>query len=335
MALRFRRSIKIAPGVKMNVGKRGINSFSVGRFTFGRRGLYFNFGIPGTGLSYRTKLFGGKKKTAAATSKPLSATEFGLALHEDGTLIGLDPAGKPLSKPALQTVKRENKADILAWLAEQQSDYNAEIEALLTLHLTTPPPTNNPLHLEYENAVQKWEAINPNLDETHHHEILTAILSGVISEIDWPRETVASFDLVGDTVWLDVDLPEIEDLPTQEAQVNKTKLTLTLKDLSQREQRRNYLQHIHTIGFRLIGDIFAHLPPAAAVVFSGYSQRLNKKTAHTETDYLYSVCVTRTEWEQINFDNLDQLDIVACFEQFKLRRKTTKTGIITPITPFE
>ena len=163
---------------------------------------------------------------------------------------------------------------------------------------------------------------------------LASILPGIISEIEWPRETIASFDLAGDTVWLDVDLPEIEDLPTQKAVINKTKLAMTLKELSQREQRLNYLEHIHAIGFRLIGDIFAHLPTVTAVVFSGYSQRINKKNAHTETDYLYSVCVPREDWAKINFDNLEQLDLVACFEQFRLRRKTSKTGIITPIDPF-
>jgi len=31
---------------------------------------------------------------------------------------------------------------------------------------------------------------------------------------------------------------------------------------------------------------------------------------------------------------LEAIDIVMCFEEFELRRKATKTGIITPIEPF-
>ena len=177
MALRFRRSIKIAPGVKMNVGKRGINSLTVGRFSLGRRGLHFNFGIPGTGLSYRTKLFGGKQKKSRSAKPTLAATDFGLALHDDGSLLGLDQTGNRLSEATLQTVKKENKADILAWLAEQQANYNSETEALLTLHLTTPPPTNTTLHLEYENAVKEWESVPSPEANTHQDEIFGVYLA--------------------------------------------------------------------------------------------------------------------------------------------------------------
>ncbi len=53
--LRFRRTIKIAPGVRLNIGKTGVST-SVGvrgaNVTFGRRGTTSTVGIPGTGLSY-------------------------------------------------------------------------------------------------------------------------------------------------------------------------------------------------------------------------------------------------------------------------------------------
>lgn len=59
MTIRFRRSITIFPGVRLNIGKGGI-SFSCGSrgatVTVGSQGAHANVGIPGTGLSYRTKL---------------------------------------------------------------------------------------------------------------------------------------------------------------------------------------------------------------------------------------------------------------------------------------
>ncbi|GMV04525.1 MAG: hypothetical protein AMXMBFR53_08050 [Gemmatimonadota bacterium] len=59
MPIRFRRSITIFPGVRLNIGKRGL-SFSLGprgaSVTVGNQGTHVNVGIPGTGLSYRTKL---------------------------------------------------------------------------------------------------------------------------------------------------------------------------------------------------------------------------------------------------------------------------------------
>lgn len=77
------------------------------------------------------------------------------------------------------------------------------------------------------------------------------------------------------------------------------------------------------------------MPTASQVIFSGYSQRVSRKTGYVEDEYLYSVRVTHEAWEHINFDNLEALDIVECFEQFELRRKVTKTGVISPIEPFE
>jgi hypothetical protein len=59
MGFRFRRSVKILPGVKLNFGKRGMSA-TVGRrgatLNLGRRGAHANAGLPGTGLSYRERL---------------------------------------------------------------------------------------------------------------------------------------------------------------------------------------------------------------------------------------------------------------------------------------
>ena len=53
MSLRFRRSIRIAPGVRLNLGLHGAG-VSIGPRGFhvgmNRRGMYTSAGIPGTGL---------------------------------------------------------------------------------------------------------------------------------------------------------------------------------------------------------------------------------------------------------------------------------------------
>lgn len=72
MGFRFRKSFKIAPGVKVNIGKK-----SVGMSIGGKRGgISFNSksgtraraSIPGTGISYSTKLGGGKRKSGRKKS---------------------------------------------------------------------------------------------------------------------------------------------------------------------------------------------------------------------------------------------------------------------------
>lgn len=66
MGLRFRKSIKIAPGVKLNLGKKSIG-MSVGGKRAGisinsKTGVHGRVSAPGTGISYTTKLGGNKKK---------------------------------------------------------------------------------------------------------------------------------------------------------------------------------------------------------------------------------------------------------------------------------
>jgi hypothetical protein len=55
MGFRFRRSIKVLPGVRLNFGKRGIST-SIGvrgaHVTFGNSGTRTTVGLPGSGLSY-------------------------------------------------------------------------------------------------------------------------------------------------------------------------------------------------------------------------------------------------------------------------------------------
>ena len=59
MAWNFRKSIKIAPGFKINIGKRG-TSMTMGpkgaKVTFGSNGTYVSSGLPGTGIFYRKKI---------------------------------------------------------------------------------------------------------------------------------------------------------------------------------------------------------------------------------------------------------------------------------------
>lgn len=60
MGWRFRRGVRLLPGVRLNVSKRGISSVSIGRrgltLNVSRRGTRETIGLPGTGLSYSTPI---------------------------------------------------------------------------------------------------------------------------------------------------------------------------------------------------------------------------------------------------------------------------------------
>lgn len=74
MGFRFRKSFKVAKGVKLNVSKSGVST-TIGKrglsVSSGKRGTRLNVGIPGTGVSYSTKLGGSTKtkhKSSASTA---------------------------------------------------------------------------------------------------------------------------------------------------------------------------------------------------------------------------------------------------------------------------
>src|SRR5215204_5487484 len=62
MTWRFRKSVKLFPGVRLNLTNRGISTTvgvrGLASVNIGTRGTHLNLGVPGTGLSSRTK-FGG------------------------------------------------------------------------------------------------------------------------------------------------------------------------------------------------------------------------------------------------------------------------------------
>lgn len=372
MGFRFRKSIKLAPGIRLNISKRGFSSIGVGRLNFGSRGVYQNLGIPGTGISYRSRIVGqskaqsGSSRTKQGRTTTVSVT---LALAEDGSLLYLDANRKPLTETLVQATRKQQRPFLVEWLTEQCEIYNSARESLRTFHLHTPAPSGDvsvnpkpqPQALQkyglmsslFDSQKQKTDARNEQFQQTYEQdmlkweraeqslrsdvEVMSTVITTAFSSIEWPRETSVSFELSdkGGALLLDVDFPEVEDFPTQQAKVNSKDLRLAIKDLPNSQLQLDYLTHIHAIGFRLIGDAFAHLPALSLVVLSGYSQRTNKKSGQLEDEYLYSVRVQRSAWEQINFKNLEAIDVVASFEQFELRRNVTQRSAISAIEPFQ
>jgi hypothetical protein len=58
VGLRFRRSLRIAPGVKINLGLKSVSASFGGRglwYTVGPRGQRFTAGMPRTGLYWTTQ----------------------------------------------------------------------------------------------------------------------------------------------------------------------------------------------------------------------------------------------------------------------------------------
>lgn len=392
MALRFRKSFKLAPGVRMNVSGGGIG-WSLGprgaTIGVGKRGTYLNTGIPGTGLSARQRLGGASGQKKPPTSQALQSVPISVGVSDDGEITFKDGAGNALPEQMIRAAKKQHGEAIKSLIQKKCDEINREIDSVGELHLLTPSPLEKPTFarrdfdesspiaptpkklmfplnlfrsmrekvelknsaalVEYESAMKDWNERRAAFDVEEEKrrelievkiykdtEAMNEFLEAVLQEINWPRETLVSSEILdeGRTVYIDVDLPEIEDMPNKKAAVPASGYKLSVKDLSAAAIQRLYMSHIHGIVFRAIGETFSALPVVQEVVLSGYSQRPEKATGHIVDEYLLSVRVSRSAWSSINFENLEEIDVIEALSAFDLKRSMSKTGVFRAIEPY-
>lgn len=95
MSFRFRKSVKIAPGIRVNFSKSGIST-SIGKrgaiVNISKRGTRVTAGIPGTGIS-ASKLYPSKKRTQTYTP-----TTYSKAERVTSFVIGIIACSSPLKQ---------------------------------------------------------------------------------------------------------------------------------------------------------------------------------------------------------------------------------------------
>lgn len=399
MALRFRKSFTLAPGIRMSLsgGGPGLSFGPRGAsVSVGKRGVFGNVGIPGTGLSARQKLSGSDSGGEAPYRQSSAAPQtvsvpISVGVRDDGEVYLENQTGEPLAEHLIRTARKQHGDTIAKLIQAKCDELNAAIEAVGELHLHTPAsdarPKFVPARFEIESPIcpapekpsffgkffrRSRERIDAANQQTlRHHEAAVAewerdfelhrqaqatrrtlieesiytdvdamesFLEMTLQEIAWPRETIVSAEIVsgGRVAFIDVDLPEIEDMPSKTAGIPKRGLKLSVKEISEAQVRRLYMRHVHGIGFRIIGETFASLPLVEQVVLSGFSQRRDKGTGRLADEYLYSVKVDRQAWRSIEFSPaaLKELDVIEALDRFELRRSMTKSGIFKPIAPY-
>ncbi|PFG07863.1 DUF4236 domain-containing protein [Marinobacter sp. LV10MA510-1] len=158
MAFRFRRTVSIFPGVRINLGKRGV-SVSAGvrgaNVTLGRNGLYGNVGIPGSGMSYRKRLLKQNKAFNAGRSSNSTASPFARPAVADeiaqiqlntktGDIAILDAEGNDLGDQALEIAKTHARQHFEDTLQQQVNSHNRMMARIINIHWDTPAPDHFP-----------------------------------------------------------------------------------------------------------------------------------------------------------------------------------------------
>lgn len=391
MALRFRKSIKLAPGIRMNFSGGGV-SWSLGprgaSVGIGKRGTYLNTGIPGTGFYSRQQI---SPATTSSSPSPSSGTvtyTLTVSISDEGVLTFKDAQGNLVPEWQIDAAKKQQGDKIKALIQGKCDELNEQVEALGRIHEYTSAPkahafqpeafkelipveltpkvagffcrwfksclakveNGNRLALEHYTAdLQSWKKRKAEYEAANAIEksFLDKVNAGdsasveqyfetVLQDIAWPKETLVTFEIPKQgQLAVDVDLPEIEDMPNKTATVPQRGYKLSVKEIGPTQVQKLYMRHVHAIGFRIAGEAFAASPTVEEVVLSAYSQRPNKATGQIEDQYLYSAKINRDAWLSINFNNLANLDVVESLGRFELRRDMSKTGVFKPIQPFE
>src|SRR6185503_21062037 len=102
--LRFQKRLRVLPGVRINLSKSGASA-SIGPrgadMNIGPHGVSANAGLPGSGLSYRTKV---GKTSSAAIGLVALAVALSFAGYKNMDRIAALFAPAPVTQQAAQTV---------------------------------------------------------------------------------------------------------------------------------------------------------------------------------------------------------------------------------------
>lgn len=129
---------------------------------------------------------------------------------------------------------------------------------------------------------------------------------------------------------VDLDLPEIEDLPNQTA-ILKANGSLTIKDKTQKALRAEYAECVFGLAVFVASGVFNSSPKIDSVVISGYTQRRNK-IGNLVNDYIYSIKFTREQFYCLDYRSMDPEAFCFAFEN---RCNLSMTKVFKTIKPFD
>lgn len=152
MGLRFRRRVRILPGVYLNFSRSGISASTGVRgasMTFGRTGVYANLGLPGSGLSYRSRIDRADQRArksarrgapGAFTDQASGEHQIQLRIDAEGRLTLFSAEGDPIPDSEFRKLRRRTPGPFRDAMAEHVATQESLLSDLLDLHTQTPHP---------------------------------------------------------------------------------------------------------------------------------------------------------------------------------------------------
>ena len=318
MGLTFRKSIKIANGIRLNVSKSGVS------VTVGKKGAHYTLnskgkstvsaGIPGTGVGYRKSfdtfgLFGGKKEKEEVTKK----------------------SGSSLTK---SSTKKTNKPN---YSTQQLEEYQNYVKQIKSLHIKAINPIDwrnlalgsIPSNISEKEKVNWRNDINlaksiMNKDTDSYLEVMEEYSSlhdisayGSDFEFGVDDKDILSckFDVKIKDVVPTFGYKEDEDGNIIDYNLRKTEFNNLAQD------------YVCSCSIRIAREVFALLP-VDFVLVSAEEEFFDSSTGNNQQVTIMSILYVRDGFENINFERIDPSDFCA---RFKQNMSFTKTNGFKPV----
>lgn len=150
---------------------------------------------------------------------------------------------------------------------------------------------NDDLALSLPAAASADQAVTPDFIEQQ----INSWLSTLELPVDFSLQY--DYDENSGVLWVDLDLPEIEDIPTEKAVEYKSG-QVKAKEKSQKELRQDYVTCVFGLAVFFASYLFCLSPHISQQVISGYTQRRNDRSGEMEDNYIYSIIFDRDAFEK-------------------------------------
>ncbi len=153
----------------------------------------------------------------------------------------------------------------------------------------------------------------------------------IVSQIELPVEFSIDYEYHPDeaTLLVDLDLPEIEDMPNEVAKILKSgKVSVHTK--SQKQTSQEYATCVCGLAFFFSGMLFNVSTKINWIKISGYTQRMNPKTNTIDDDYVFSVKFNRDDFSRLDYKKINPVESLMRFPHLLNLTATNKMKAIDP-----
>lgn len=272
----------------------------------------------------------------------LAADVSATGAHHAGAIK--QPRGEVFEEP------KPTRESILPAL-EAEAEKEAERFPFYSRKLKKRQYVQQQMEVFYARALDEWEArkaafegesrdlalslpASASADQTLTPDFIEQQIEAWLSTLELPVDFSLQYDYDENSgvLWVDLDLPEIEDIPTEKA-VELKSGQVKAKEKSQKELRQDYVTCVFGLAVFFASYLFCLSPHIGQQVISGYTQRRDDRSGEMTDNYIYSIVFDRDAFEKGRHKKSEPYAFCQNFRNRVNLLATSELKTIEPYTP--